>query len=264
MTSQKESLQKELKDLLAKGHQLYLSMLNNIQKLPDEIKDTISKQKIKLPNFNDEYDTWYSESLVIIKQLLPDRLADFTRQYKDEKRKGIDFLTYGISDYLLGLKTTRSGGFDVEVVADSSAAAGKMQIQISILKAAEKRFTSSLFDIKEVLQADLFDSELDSARELTKKGFTRGGGAIAGVVLEKHLSHVCSMHKLKTRKKHPSISDYYQMLKDNEIIDTPKWRFIQHLGDLRNLCDHKKDRAPTKEDVIELVEGVEKIIKTVF
>ena len=72
------------------------------------------------------------------------------------------------------------------------------------------------------------------------------------------------MHGHKSRKKHPCISDYYQLLKENDIIDTPKWRFIQHLGDLRNLCDHKKDREPTKDDVIELVEGVEKVIKTVF
>jgi hypothetical protein len=72
------------------------------------------------------------------------------------------------------------------------------------------------------------------------------------------------MHNLKSRKKHPSISDFYQMLKENEFIDTPKWRFIQHLGDLRNLCDHPKDREPTNDDILELIEGVEKVIKTVF
>jgi hypothetical protein len=139
-----------------------------------------------------------------------------------------------------------------------------MQNQFTILSSAEKRFKSSLFDIKEVLQADIYDSELEAAKDLAKKGFVRGGGAIAGVVLEKHLGHVCSLHNLKTRKKHPSISDFYQMLKDNNIIDTAKWRFIQHLGDLRNLCDHNKDREPTKEDVMELIEGVDKVIKTVF
>lgn len=150
------------------------------------------------------------------------------------------------------------------MIADASSAIGKMQIQNSILVAAEKRFESSLFDIQELLQADIFDSELGAARELAIRGFSRGGGAIAGVVLEAHLGHVCEMHNLKTRKKNPSLSDYYQMLKENEIIDTAKWRFIQHLGDLRNLCDHKKDRDPTKDDVVELIEGVEKVIKTVF
>ncbi|ECL0674061.1 hypothetical protein FPW95_23185, partial [Salmonella enterica] len=71
-------------------------------------------------------------------------------------------------------------------------------------------------------------------------------------------------HKLKLRKAHPTISDYYQTLKDSDIIDTPTWRFIQHLGDIRNLCDHNKDREPTKVDVSELITGIEKVIKTVF
>ena len=110
----------------------------------------------------------------------------------------------------------------------------------------------------------MFDSEIDSAKELTKKGFLRGAGAIAGVILEKHLGHICENHGLKSRKKHPSISDFNQMLKDGQIIDTPKWRFIQHLGDIRNLCDHKKERDPTKDDLTELLEGVDKVIKTVY
>ncbi len=253
----------ELQNLIAKGNHLYLAMMKDINgDLPKNVKDALKKHKIKLPRFNDEYDTWYSEALVLIKQLLPDRADDFIKQYKDEKRKELTVSTYGIYDYLLGLR--RTSGLYEEVIVDSSAAIGKMQVQNSILKAVEKRFESSLFDIQEVLQADVFDTELESAKELTKKGFVRGGGAVAGVVLEKHLGHVCTTHNHKSRKKHPSISDYYQILKENDIIDTAKWRFIQHLGDLRNLCDHNKDREPTKEDVFELIEGVEKIIKTVF
>lgn len=262
MSSKIELIKKEVKALIAKGNHLYLAMLDDVSGLPDEIKKQIKEHKIKLPNFKNEYDSWYSETLALIKQLLPDRLDDFKRQYKDEKRKDITFLTYGISDYIYGVRTTR--GYLQEVVADKSAAVGKMEVQNAILAAIEKRLESSLFDIQEILQADIFDSELCAAKELAKKGFVRGGGAIAGVVLEKHLGHVCEIHGLSSRKKNPSISDYYQLLKENDVIDTPKWRFIQHLGDLRNLCDHNKDREPTKDDVVELVEGVEKIIKTVF
>lgn len=260
MESKFDAIKKELKDLVRKGNLLYYAMLDDQEKLPDDSKELFEKEGIKLPNFKEEYDSWYTEALLVIKQIIPDRLSDFIKQYKDEKRKEIDYLTYGISDYLLGLQTTRAG----RVVVDPSAAISKMHNQISILASVEKRFDSSLFDIQEVIQADLYDSELHAATDLAKKGFTRGAGAIAGVVLEKHLGHVCDLHGLTTRKKHPSISDFYQLLKENEIIDTPKWRFIQHLGDIRNLCDHNKDREPTKEEVLELVEGVEKVIKTVF
>ncbi|ADR35082.1 hypothetical protein Sulku_2422 [Sulfuricurvum kujiense DSM 16994] len=255
------SLKKELKALMRQGDLLYYAMADEQGQLSEEAKSVLKEKGIELPRFNMAYDPWYSEALLVVKQIIPDRYDDFVKQYKNDKRKEIDFLTYGISDYLVGLKTTRGGGM---VVADQSAAIPKMQNQNSILASAEKRFESTLFDIQEVLQADIYDSELEAARELAKKGFVRGGGAIAGVVLEKHLGHVCAHHALNSRKKHPSIADFYELLKENNIIDTAKWRFIQHLGDLRNLCDHNKEREPTKDDVFELVEGVEKVIKTVF
>lgn len=138
-----------------------------------------------------------------------------------------------------------------------------MERQWNILTSAQSVFNSSLMDLTEVLQADLFDSELDSAAELARHGFVRGAGAMAGVVLEKHLSHVCASHGLKSRKKHPTINDFNQLLKDGGVIDTVKWRFIQHLGDLRNLCDHNKEREPTKDEISDLIAGVAKIIKTV-
>ena len=262
MASRFDELSKDLDRLIGQGTLLYFAMVDAIGNLSEESKQAFSKHKIKLPDFKAEYDTWYSESLRVIKQLVPERLDDFVKQYKNEKRKEIDYLTYGISDYLIDLKTTR--GFLKEDTVDRSAALPKMQNQNSILNSAKARFKSSLFDIQEVMQADIFDSELDAAKELCKKGFIRGAGAIAGVVLETHLAHVSAQHDLKSRKKNSTISDLNQILKDNEIIDLPKWRFIQHLGDLRNLCDHKKERDPTKNDISELIEGVGKVIKTVF
>jgi len=47
-------------------------------------------------------------------------------------------------------------------------------------------------------------------------------------------------------------------------LDVANWRWIQRLGDIRNLCAHAKDREPTKDEVLELVNGVEKCIKTIF
>jgi len=99
---------------------------------------------------------------------------------------------------------------------------------------------------------------------LNKKGFARAAGAVVGVVLEGHLSQVCNNHNLSVKKSNPTINDYNQLLKDNNIIETPTWRLIQRLGDLRNLCDHKKQKEPTKQEIDELIEGVDKISKTLF
>jgi hypothetical protein len=140
----------------------------------------------------------------------------------------------------------------------------KFQTQMQILSAVSQRFESTLFDIRRVVQADLFDSEIDAARELTKYGFLRGAGAIAGVVLEKHLTQVLANHNITVRKQHPTINDLNNALKDGNIVETHTWRGIQRLGDLRNLCDHNKNREPTREETTELIEGVDKLAKTLY
>jgi len=236
-------------------------MLSNLDKYKKDIDSLIKKgEKLlsilrtneALIKFRKEYEIWYSESLSLIKIILPNRAEDFEKYYYQKGEECLkDCINYQ-SDYFDFLKDK------------AQEAMLLFENQLGIVKAAKRKFESSLFDIKQLVQADLFDSELDAARELNKKGFTRGAGAVAGVVLEGHLSQVCENHKLKVIKKSPTINDFNQLLKDNDVADTPTWRFIQHLADLRNLCDHNKKREPKKEEIDELINGVEKITKTVF
>ena len=98
---------------------------------------------------------------------------------------------------------------------------------------------------------------------MPKNGYLRASGVIAGVVLEAHLLQVCNSHNI-TIKKNPTINDFNKILKQNNVVDIPNWRFIQRLGDLRNLCGHKRERDPLKEEVEELINGVDKITKTLY
>lgn len=260
----------DLQLLIDKGDKLAISI--NYECYPEVIKEQIQtafKDDIKVKDFiskilpfNKEYQIWYSESLVLIKQLLPDRLSDFVRLYEKPKtRKSIEYGNYVMEDYLQKLKVTTGFG---EKKVGPEAALNQFEQQLNILKSIERRFESSLFDIRQLVQADLFDRELDAAKELNKKRFSRGAGAIAGVVLEKYLVQVHLNHNLKITKKTPTISDLNDNLKSSDIYETQIWRKIQHLGDLRNLCDHNKEREPTKDEVDELILGVETIIKTIF
>ncbi|MEK6647258.1 MAG: hypothetical protein AABY84_11365 [Candidatus Firestonebacteria bacterium] len=264
-----EKYKKDLEQLISEGKNLYDSI--QFECFPDEFR-TKAKKVLKdkyesyikaLPSFKEKYQSWYSESLMVIKLLLPDRSADFVKLYEKPKtRKEITFENYVIEDCLQGLNIVKN--WNNEKVVGQDAAIPRFWQQLNILKACEKRFESSLFDIKQMLRADLFDSELEAARELNNNGFVRGAGAMAGVVLEGHLAQVCENHTINIVKKNPVINDYNQVLKDAGIIEVHNWRFIQHLGDLRNLCDHDKKKKPTKEQVEELVTGVEKISKTIF
>lgn len=250
-------------------------MTSNIEKYKNDIRKLVKsgesifkkmKENKNLAQLRRDYEMWYSESFAVIKIVLPDRISDFSKMYYDDKK------TVGLKIYFQYTPPIINKGFTVFWDAGDSVSPPKeidiaksvFDSQIGILKSCEKRFESSLFDIKQLLQGDIFNSELETARELNKKGFTRGAGAVAGVVLEGHLSQVCSNHNIAIKKNNPTINDLNQLLKDNEIIETPSWRFIQHLGDLRNLCDHKKQKEPTKEEIEELIKGVDKISKTLF
>jgi hypothetical protein len=214
-----------------------------------------------LPSFKSKYQPWYSEVRALIKQILPDRLDDFARLYeKPKSRKSISYENYRIEDYMQGLTLTHLG--DTKV--GPSAAIPHFSQQLAILKSAEGRFNSSLFDIRQLVQADLLDSEIDAARELAKHKFLRAAGAIAGVVLEKHLAQVCDTHAVKVTKQRPTINDFNQLLKDAGVIDTQAWRFNQFLADIRNLCDHDKKQEPTEGQIKDLIDGVAKVTKTIF
>lgn len=225
----------------------------------------LQKYVESLPKFSKQYQGWYSEAKAVIKQLLPDRLEDFVRHYQKPKvRKAIDFENYRIEDCLQGLTVTRNSYAAKETIVDGAAAIPHVEQQVAILQAAALRFESSLFDIKQLVQADVFDSELESAQELNRKGFSRAAGAIAGVILERHLAQVCSNHNLHSTRKTHSISEYNDLLKASSAIDVPTWRHIQRLGDLRNLCDHPKDREPTKDEIDELISGTDRFLRTLF
>jgi len=52
-------------------------------------------------------------------------------------------------------------------------------------------------------------------------------------------------------------------LKDEAIIDVLTWRFIQRLGDFRNIFDHAKGVGPTRSQVEELIDGTSRVLKTI-
>jgi hypothetical protein len=254
MTSNIDRYKKDLDALIARGERLHLAVQATCY--PEDFEKAFKKQlgaKFKefvktLPDFKSEYQAWYSEAKALIRQLLPDRIADFTRHYEKPKpRKDITFENYRIEDYLQGLRVTR--GWDKETIVGPDAAIPHLRQQQAILAAVKSRFESSLFDIRQLVQADLFDSELESAQALAKNGFLRA---------------VVDNHSLKVTKKNPTIGDLNNALKEAETIDVAQWRFISHLGDLRNLCDHSKAAEPSKEQVKDLIEGVNKTTKTVF
>jgi hypothetical protein len=254
----KDKIRTELNKLILYGLEIlsnestHRTMQKSGEVTPDELLE-----------FN--YEKWYTKSLNVLQQLAPERIKDFQQLYKLERRKdAVDFATYTISDYLIGLRVHRGS---VAIIGDSQAFqafAIKFRNQIGIISSLIDSLDSILYNIQGVLQAELFDTELEAAEELLKNGHIRSSGVLAGVSLEAHLETICNKHSVKITKKNPTISTYNDELKDASVYDIPQWRFIQHLGDLRNKCAHKGTNEPTKQDAQDLIDGVKKVIKTVF
>ncbi len=177
-----------------------------------------------LPDFCDTYQEWYSEALECIRQLMPKRIDDFTCLYKSSiKRVAINPWNYTISDYLMGYYQKRR----IRSIVPADAIP-KFNQQLNIVKSLRRKYKSSLLGIKQILQAQLFDSEIETAQELCDNGFLRAAGVVAGVVLEKHLVEICAIHNLMPRDRFPAIAVYNDLLKDKEVIKMQDWKFIQH------------------------------------
>ncbi len=214
-----------------------------------------------------DYQKWYSRAIAVVRQLLPERIAEFTLLYQgkpiEAKTMNLAAANYGISDYLLGIRIT-AGATPKDLFDHEAVVLMKAKQQLDILWSAESRLDDILSNISGVLQAELFDTELGAARELLKTGHLRAAGTVAGVVLERHLSVFAKNQGVPMRKKNPTISDWNDVLKAGEKVDVPTWRFIQWLGDIRNLCTHQKGRKPKADEVRELIDGVEKLTKTLL
>jgi hypothetical protein len=106
------------------------------------------------PIYITEYQKWYSQGLRIVEQLLPDTYSEFRNFYLDERRKFMDQGTYGIADYISGIRPSV-----MSKESASNKALGYFHQQVSILETAEDRLDSVLTDISRSLHSEILDDE---------------------------------------------------------------------------------------------------------
>ena len=224
-------------------------------------KLAVAFQKKEEKQFQYDYQRWYTKALKAVASLAPDRHVEFRGYYEvDPKRKSLGYGTYVIQDYIKGVAPNSFNYPDFDT---------RTQVlqcffnQLTILQAVGERVDSVLANIEGEIYAEIQDGEIAVARQLAKVSL-RAAGALVGVLVEGHLQKVAQEHGLKIAKKNPTIADLNDPLKAASVIDTPAWRKISFLADIRNLCSHKKDTEPTKEQVEELIQGAEWLTKNVF
>lgn len=212
----------------------------------DDLKfeeDRVEPERRPLPtNIRGIYQQWYSASRVILAKNQPDRLAEFDNSYYPK-----------IKDIVEESHMSKKEQFRLMDLINA---------QFDILAAVPSHLRFSVYDIELTAYSILMDDEIGAARHLLSKGFLRSAGALAGVILERHLKMLLKKHTppIKYREK-DGLSALNDLCKET-VYDLVTWGKVQHLTRLRNLCDHDKTREPTKEEVTELINGVSAILKT--
>ena len=171
------------------------------------------------------------------------------------KSKNILNITCGEeSHYLSQFKTNLKAG-----MADTNKSI--LNRVIPILRAAEDDLKNGfLITIKQLVQADVFDSELEQAKSLLQNGYKNAAAVIAGTVLETAIKEICLNNGIELdRKKLTHLNDE---LAKAGIYNKLQQKQITALADIRNNAAHGDYDQFTQEHVERMIEDIEKFLLT--
>jgi len=113
-----------------------------------------------------------------------------------------------------------------------------------------------LTSIKNLIQADVFDSELEQSNELLSNGYLLAAAVIAGVVLETALRDLCAREGLSIGKLDKMNAD----LAKAGVYNKLQQKRITALADIRNNAAHGKPENFTKTDVVNMIRDIEQFL----
>jgi hypothetical protein len=113
-----------------------------------------------------------------------------------------------------------------------------------------------LTSIKNLIQADVFDSELEQAEELLSNGYKLAAAVIAGVVLETALRDLCTRESISHGKLDKMNSD----LTKAGIYNKLQQKRITALANIRNSAAHGKHEEFSELDVTNMIRDIEQFL----
>lgn len=113
-----------------------------------------------------------------------------------------------------------------------------------------------LTSLKNLIQAEVFDSELEQAQELLSSGYKLAAAVIAGVVLETTLRDICLQNNLALGKLDKMNAD----LAKAGIYNKLQQKRITALADIRNSAAHGKPEEFSDDDVIMMIRDIEQFL----
>lgn len=123
----------------------------------------------------------------------------------------------------------------------------------AVFLAAREDFEGGyLSSVRTLVQAEVFDSELEQAEELLKGGYVTAAAVIAGVVLETALRELCDRSSIAYGKLDKMNADLAKAGIYNKLVQ----KRITALADIRNSAAHGKPEEFTEQDVSAMLQDV--------
>ena len=126
-----------------------------------------------------------------------------------------------------------------------------------IFNAAKEDYEGGyLLKVRTLISAELLDSVLDQASELLDAGYKDPACVIAGVALENALKELCNKNNVTQGKLDKMNADLYKL----GLYNSGMQKQITAWADRRNDAAHGNWDAYTKEDVKNMIEGINRFI----
>jgi hypothetical protein len=127
----------------------------------------------------------------------------------------------------------------------------------AVFDAAREDFEGGyLNSVRNMVQAEVFSTELDQARELLKGGYISAAAVIAGVVLETTLRKLCDDEGIEPASLNKMNADLTKAGTYNLLVQ----KRITALADIRNNAAHGHPEAFTRDDVEDMIAKVEAFV----
>lgn len=130
---------------------------------------------------------------------------------------------------------------------------------LPVIKATYDDFKNGfLITFKQIVQAEVFDNELEQAKSLLESGYKNAAAVIAGVVLETAIKELCLNNNIDLEKK--NLNRLNEDLVKAGVYNTLQQKQILALADIRNKAAHGDYDEFTKEDVERMISDIERFL----
>jgi hypothetical protein len=147
--------------------------------------------------------------------------------------------------------------FEKEEIGWSSSTLNTFRRMRVVFEAAKEDFEGGyLTSVRTLVQAEVFDSELEQANELLKHGYASAAAVIAGAVLETCLRDLCSKNGIGHGKLDKMNADLTKAGVYNGIVQ----KRVTHLAAVRNSAAHGNTAEFVTYDVTAMIDEIERFL----